>query len=91
MVGDYNDGKVINFINNILNEDKIEIDLEKNQDKIDWNNLSRNPLIFELDYNALKKRCNIYKEELIQKAIHPNRILKYLEQGVDIENLENFI
>ena len=65
--------------------------LEQNQDKIDWNNLTINPGIFKLDYNALKERCGVYKEELIKKTMHPDRILKYLEQGYDIKDLENII
>jgi len=52
--------------------------LEKNKDNIDWNGLSRNPSIFELDYEALEKRCNIYKEELMKKALHPSIIKRYL-------------
>ena len=39
--------------------------LEKNKDKINWGNLSSNPSIFELDYDAL------FKEKLIQIAIDP--------------------
>jgi len=52
--------------------------LEKNSDKINWDGLSSNPSIFELDYKALEKRCNIYKEELIKKALHPSIIKRYL-------------
>jgi len=52
--------------------------LSKNIDKIDWNVLSLNPSIFEYDYEALEKRCNIYKEELIKKALHPSIIKRYL-------------
>jgi len=52
--------------------------LEKNSDKIDWYNLSMNPSIFEYDYEALEKRCNIYKEELIKKALHPSVMMRYL-------------
>ena len=54
-------------------------------------NLSTNHTIFELDYNALEERCNIYKEELMQVALHPSRIEKYLEQGIAIEDLDNYI
>jgi len=46
--------------------------------KIDWNVSSIIPSIFELDYEALEKRCNIFKEELIKKALHPSVIAKYL-------------
>ena len=52
--------------------------LEKNIDKIYWHSLSNNPSIFKLDYEVLEKRCNIYKEELIKKAMHPSIILRYL-------------
>jgi hypothetical protein len=65
--------------------------LEKNQDKIDWDFLSGNPNIFELDYFALKERCSIYKEELIQVALHPFRIQKYLDLGISFEELDNYI
>ena len=47
-------------------------------DKINWNVLSRNPSIFELDYEALENRCNIYKEELMKKALHHSVIRRYL-------------
>ena len=73
-----------------LNPNSINL-LKKNQDKINWKNLSVNPSIFELDYNALKKRCNIYKEELIKKTMRPSRIFKYLEQCIEVENLDYFI
>jgi len=52
---------------------------------------SLNESIFELDYNALKERCGLYKEELIQVALHPSRIQKYLEQGIDFADLDNYI
>ena len=65
--------------------------LEQNKDKIVWSEISKNPSIFELDYNSLKTHCNIYKEELIKKALHPDRIMKYLESGIDFEDLDNFI
>jgi len=59
--------------------------LEKNMDKIDWDALSINPSIFEIDYEALEQRCNIYKEELIKKALHPSVIAKYLNHP-DLKN-----
>jgi len=74
--------------------------LEKNRDRLinDWDVtkkyfkiFSTNPSIFELDYQALKERCAIYKEELIQVALHPSRIEKYLEQGIDLAELDDFI
>jgi len=65
--------------------------LEKNQDKIDWEYISENESIFELDYASLKERCSIYKEELIQIALHPSRISKYLEEGIEMGKLDNYI
>jgi len=46
---------------------------------------------FELDYDALKKRCAIYKEELMQVALHPSRIQKILDSGISFDELDNFI
>jgi hypothetical protein len=39
----------------------------------------------------LKQRCSVYKEELMQTAMHPSRIMKYLDQGIDFEELDNYI
>jgi hypothetical protein len=39
----------------------------------------------------LKERCNIYKEELFQKALHPARIQKYLDQGLSLADLDDYI
>jgi len=66
--------------------------LEANPDKI-WmfQRLLTNPSIFEFDYEALKERCDIYKEELIQKAFHPSRIQKYLDMGISIDELDDCI
>ncbi len=50
--------------------------LEKNIEKIDnvgWRQLSRNPEIFEIDYDFLYQRMNLIREELIAKAWHPSR------------------
>ena len=65
--------------------------LEKNVEYINWEALSFNTSIFELDYSSMKERYSIYKEELIQVALHPSRIQKYLEQGINFEDLENYI
>jgi hypothetical protein len=58
--------------------------LEKNQDKINWVWLSSNPNIFELDYEKLDDRMNIYKEELMMVVFHPTRFCRYLDIGYDI-------
>jgi hypothetical protein len=65
--------------------------LEQNMDKISWFSLSKNPSIFELDYKGMKEMCSIYKEELICKAFHPSRIAKYLNMGLEMEDLDNYL
>jgi len=70
--------------------------LEKYPEKIDWpsmdwDNLSTNHHIFEYDYHAIRDRCSVYKEELMQVALHPSRIKKYIEQGIQIGELDNYI
>jgi hypothetical protein len=61
--------------------------LEKNQDKIFWDMLSMNPAIFTLNYDYFKERCDIYREELIQRAMHPRKIERYLDAGYDLEEI----
>ena len=46
---------------------------EKNKDKINYNCLSMNESIFEIDYEAIDKRISIFKEELIGYAWNPDR------------------
>jgi len=58
---------------------------------IDFGNISVNSPIFELDYDAITKRCAIYKEELMQVALHPSRIENYLAQGIPLDELDNYI
>jgi len=65
--------------------------VEKNLDRISWGCLSSNPSIFELDYNALKERCSLYKWELLEVVFHPSRIEKYIEMGVEMGELSNYI
>jgi len=67
----------INWILFSKNPNAIHI-LSKNIDKIDWQLLSGNPSIFEYDYEALEKRCNIYKEGLMKKALHPSVMMRFL-------------
>lgn len=71
--------------------------LEKYPEKLaitsffDYENISVTTPIFEVDYDAIKKRCDIYKEELMQIALHPSRIEQYLKQGILLEELDNYI
>ena len=60
--------------------------LEQNVNKIKWNLLLFNPNIFELNYEFLKKRMDVLREELMMKAWHPNRVNKWLEEGIDMED-----
>jgi hypothetical protein len=51
--------------------------LEKNLDKVDWEELSENPNIFVYDYEAMK--IAMYKEggfleELMANRFHPNNM-----------------
>jgi hypothetical protein len=47
--------------------------------------------IYEIDYKYLEERCNVYKEELIQRSMHPSRIEKYGEAGYELEEILDFI
>lgn len=58
--------------------------------KIDYLSLSKNPAIFELDYQGLKERCDIYRKELIEKTMHPSRMIALLEKGFHLEDLEDY-
>jgi len=59
--------------------------------KLDYDNFSVNLPIFEIDYDAIEKRCSIYKEELMEIALHPSRIEHYLNQGIPFKDLDNYI
>ena len=58
---------------------------------INCDNLSVTSPIFELDYVAIRKRCSIYKKELMLIALHPYRIEHYLQQGIRPDELDNYI
>ena len=53
--------------------------LEKNIDKINWSRLSNNPNIFEKIGDHIKP----FKEELIMKALHPKRVINWIENDID--------
>jgi hypothetical protein len=78
-------------LGDVIIESKCHSPVGKNPDKIVWGCLSENPSIFELDYNAIKERCSIYKWELFEIALHPSRIEKYIEMGIDMGELSNYI
>ena len=62
--------------------------LEQHQDKIDWYWFSQNSAIFEFNYKKVAdQRMSILREELMMNALHPKRIERWLEQGLDIDDL----
>jgi len=71
--------------------------LEKYPEKImtysffDYDYLSVSVPIFELDYDVINKRCSIYKDELLAVALQPWRIEEYINQGIMLGNLDNYI
>jgi hypothetical protein len=52
--------------------------LRDNIDHIDWYSLSSNPHIYEYDYATMKTNMDVLREELLQKALHPRRVLKWI-------------
>ena len=52
---------------------------EQHPDELAWYNLSGDPSIFEIDYQVLKHRIEPFKEELMRKCFHPDRLVRYLE------------
>jgi len=54
-----------------------------------FHNNNREILLLFLNY--LRRRCHIYKLELVQKAFHPSRIQRLLNQGIDLEDLEDYL
>jgi len=65
-------------VNSSENINAIEL-FKENQDKINWNCLSFNPLIFTYDYEKIKKNFEELGEEIIAKALHPKRIFRLIE------------
>ena len=57
--------------------------LVENQDKIDWYILSKNIIIFEIDYDQMKKNNEIMEEALIKEVMKPSRLFKRIEEFGD--------
>ena len=57
-----------------------------NLEQVDWKSLTSNPNIFKVEEDFLKKRTDLFREELMQKALHPRRIAPLLDQEGELEN-----
>ena len=59
--------------------------LEANQDKIRWTRLSLNTAIFQYDYEAIRERCGVFKEDLMKERFHPRNLIagKFKDWGID--------
>ena len=77
------DGKRLSYNKN---PEAMEL-LEKYQDKIDWWHFTLNPNIFILDYSKMKENRKELNREIIEKAMHPTRIAKWLEHGLNLDDI----
>lgn len=59
----------------------IQQSIKKNKET----NFLFSPMIFVLDYDALKQRISPFKEELIARAYHPKRVAKWIEMDDNID------
>jgi hypothetical protein len=59
--------------------------LEANPDKINWGWLHLNPAIFQYDYDAMRERCGVFKEDLIKDRFHPRNLIagKFKDWKID--------
>ena len=67
--------------------------MNENLDKINWNHLSENQNIYEIDVKKIELKEE-FVEELMKICFHPKRVQYYLENyGYDIVNEEynNFL
>ena len=66
------------------NPNAIEL-FEENPDKINWYYFSQNPAIFTYDYDLIRERFKELKEDIVQKALHPRRMLRLMSEYGDEE------
>jgi hypothetical protein len=72
------------------NPNTIELLIEtpkKNKDKINWTNISSNPTY---DYQKIRKNFEELGEEIIAKALHPNRIFRLIAEYGEDEVYDNY-
>ena len=53
--------------------------IQKNISKINWSSLCRNEGVNELNYQWLKDRMDMIREDLMKAVYHPRRFEYYLE------------
>jgi len=53
--------------------------LRQNIDKVNWHTLSMNSSIYVYNYEKMKTNMDILREELMKKALHPLRVIKWIE------------
>jgi hypothetical protein len=75
----------------LLSQNHNAIDLlQAHPEKISWLGLwwvSVNPSIFELDYEKMKESKHELNQAIIAEAWHPKRVSKWIEQGIELEEL----
>lgn len=68
----------------------LEQNLDK-KDKFNWNCMGLCEHVYEIDYKYLEERCNVYKEELIQKSMSPKKLQRYIDEGYNVAEIFEFI
>jgi len=66
---------------NLLSSNPFAINiLKQNRDKINYNSLWKNPAIFELDYEEIKKNNEEMYDELMMNIMEPSRIINKINE-----------
>ena len=63
--------------------------LRNNKHKINWPIFLQNPICFEYDYEKMKCRAEIFKEELLNLALSPERVMAAIKSARE-ENEDDF-
>jgi hypothetical protein len=78
------------YNNNVyFDSDDMEL-MERNQHKINWDLLAKNPAIFSYDYDEIKNNFQELGQEIIEKALHPKRIFRLIEKYGEDEIYNNY-
>jgi hypothetical protein len=84
------DNKMINLSALATNPNAIDLirDNIENIPLISYLYLYKNPSIFKLDYEKMRKNNEMLEEELLKVVLHPKRIIKNIElYGFDIDDM----